>query len=127
MKKFILGFILGILAIPLTNDAVGVYDNKIAHQYRNKYCALAKQPNNKCEFDIWYKPFVAENPKLQAITSKFIDIHTPLEDVLTHRCNHAMFVNPNVPEDSEKITNRQYFECWPIQNALNNIIFWEWK
>jgi hypothetical protein len=125
--KFIVGFILGILTLPLINDAFEIYSNKIEHQYRDKYCALAGKTRYNCTFEIWYNPFVEQNKKLEDITRMFIDVHTPLENILTHRCNHAIFVNPNVPEDSEKMTNRQYFDCSAIQNALNNIIFWEWK
>lgn len=125
--KLIAAFILGLLTLPLLNDAVSTYDNVVVHQFRDKYCALAGKTRYNCTFEIWYKPYTEQTPKLQEINRMFIDIHTPLEDVLTRRCNHAIFVNPSVPEESEKTTNRKYFNCGPIQNALNNIIFWEWK
>ena len=111
MKKFLLGFVTGVLLLLIVFDTFGIYSDSVMHRY---------MPNG------WnseqYKEYKEKHPIVSKIDSWMIQPSIGLNDPLTKRCTK----DPR-PYDGKMQTRREYFGCNRLQILLSDVVFGEYN
>jgi hypothetical protein len=128
MKKllFALSFFLFGALFTQIPDLIGLYEDHVIHGYQDTYCAKKKIGPDKCQFYMYFYPYVKDHPTLNKMHHYFQFSEGPLYFILSGRCSKETFHNPSAaPKDTGKITNRDYFysRCSDFNMNVSDLIF----
>lgn len=125
MKKFLIGFLLGIGLLE-SPDLLRIYaDYEIGTYQRSECYAKGFKPND-CYFNMYFYKYQKEHPMLDAAQSWLLFGEGQLYFITTRRCSNDVFYNPSATKrDSGKITNRDYFygKCSRYALKISDVLF----
>lgn len=106
MKKFSLGFIVGIVSLLAAFDLIGLAYDFTASSYHKKYKS----------FDQFNSVYKKDHPIINFLQGKTISPTLGLRDTFSGRCTN---------DDRRGIPRRQYFECNKLEIFISDLIYGE--